>query len=170
MTNQTQVDDAVRLMNEFRNEFFSAISENFRPRYPKLRIKTGPSVCLMLISLGVSDLHAALVNRVCAVTLSNPELRTHHRATASIVYALMSGIGSQEEADSATADFASLYDGFDSVRNETEMAAFIEIGFQVAALVRGMLENPNNPSLPNQVAVEFESISYRIKEIYDRTH
>ena len=73
---QNQTDKAVELMSQFRNEFFGAISENFRPQFPLLEIKTAPSVCLMLISVGIADMHAALVNRVCGVTLSNPEL-TH---------------------------------------------------------------------------------------------
>lgn len=165
---QNQTDKALELMSQFRNEFFSAISKNFRPQYPLLKIKTAPSVCLMLISVGVADMHAALVNRVCGVTLSNPELRNHHLATGSIVYALMSGIGTQAEADAASADFASLYDGFDSVRDEKDMAAFIDTGFQLAALVRGMLENPENPTLQKQVAVEFNNVSGRIGSIYDR--
>lgn len=166
---QNQTDKAVELMSQFRNEFFGAISENFRPQFPLLEIKTAPSVCLMLISVGIADMHAALVNRVCGVTLSNPELRIHHRATGSIVYALMSGIETQAEADSASADFASLYDGFDTVRDEKDMSSFIKIGFQLAALVRGGLENPESPTIQKQVAAEFDSVSSRIKSIFDRT-
>jgi hypothetical protein len=122
----------------------------------------------MLIAVEVADIYAALVNRVFGVTLSNPELRNHHRVTGSIVYALKSGIETQAQADSASADFAYLYEGFDTVRDEKDMSSFIEIGFQLAALVRGEIENPENPTIPKQVAAVFDSVSSRIKGIYDR--
>ncbi len=166
---QNSTDKAMGLMSQFRNEFFDAISKNFHPQFPLLKIKTAPSVCLMLISVGVADMHSALVNRVCGVTLSNPELRNHHRATGSVVYALMSGIETQTEADSASADFASLYDGFDTVKDESNMSTFIEIGFQLAALVRGGLENPESSIVQKQISTEFDSVSNRIKGIYDKT-
>lgn len=158
-TSQTDVAKAIELFEQFRNEFIQSLSEHFVTKHEKLKIGSGASVLAMVIAFGVSNLHAAIVRKVTSATLEDGDLRNHHRATGAVIYALMSGPRSQEDAESACNDFSDLYAEINKEQNSSQMSSYIEAGFNLGALDRACRENPELQDLPKDIAQRFEKLS-----------
>jgi hypothetical protein len=162
---RSEISNAIALFEQFRNEFIHTLSENFVTKHGKLRVGSGASVLAMVMAFGVANLHAAIVKNVIGATLEDDELRNHHRATGALIYALMSGPRSQEDAESACNDFSDLYSEISRQQNSSQMSAYVEAGFDLGALDRACRENSENPSLREDLAQRFLKLSEDIHTV-----
>lgn len=91
------------------------------------------------------------------------ELRIHHEVTGSLVYALLSGPRSQEDAESASEDFSNFYPAITT--QQSEMSVFVDAGFELGLLDRACRENPEDHSIRENLVENLVKLSEDIHTV-----